>query len=114
MRGYRPLIQRDSSTHMYGLTVYLKNGLFFARGLSLENSADSYLCFRLALPYSVSYFFFLYRSSSSSLCTIFDSILSDIEEVLLVNPSANVFVFGDFTVYHKAWEKSELPFLRNF
>ena len=114
MRGCRPLIQKDSSTHMHGLTVYVKNGLSFARGLSLENSADSYLCFRLALAYSVSYFFFFFLSSSSSLCTIFDSILSDIEEVLLVNPSANVFVFGHFTVHHKAWEKSELPFLRNF
>ena len=33
-------------------------GLPFARDLSLENSADSYLCFRLALLHSVSYFFF--------------------------------------------------------
>ena len=40
--------------------------------MSLENSADSYLCFRLALLHSVSYFFFLYGSSSSSLCTVFD------------------------------------------
>ena len=32
---------------MHGLAVYVKEGLPFARGLSLENSADSYLCFRL-------------------------------------------------------------------
>ena len=69
----------------------------------LENSEDSYLCFRLALLHSVSYFFFLYRSPSSSLCTVFDSILSNIDEVFLINPSANVFVFGDFNVYHKDW-----------
>ena len=62
VRGYLPLIQKDSSTHMHGLTVYMKEGLPFARDLSLENSADSYLCFRLALLHSVSYFFFLYRS----------------------------------------------------
>ena len=56
-RAYLPLIQKDSSTHMHGLTVYVKEGLPFAQDLSLENSADSYLCFRLALLHSVSYFF---------------------------------------------------------
>ena len=68
VRGYLPLIQKDSSTHMHGLAVYVKEGLPFARDLSLENSVDSYLCFRLALLHSVSYFFFLYRSPSSALC----------------------------------------------
>ena len=58
-RGYLPLIQKDSSTHMHGLTVYVKEGLPFARNLSLENSVDCYLCFRLALLHSVSYLFFL-------------------------------------------------------
>ena len=62
-----------------------------------------FLCFRLALLHSVSYFFFLYRSPSSALCTVFDSISSNIDEVLSINPSANVFVFGDFNVHHKDW-----------
>ena len=47
--------------------------------------------------------FFLYRSLSSSLCTVSDSISSNIDEVLSINPSANVFVFGDFKVHHKDW-----------
>ena len=34
---------------------------------------------------------------------VFDSISSNIDEVLSINPSANVFVFGDFNVHHKAW-----------
>ena len=42
VRGYLLLIQKDSSTHMHGLTVHMKEGLPFARDLSLENSADSY------------------------------------------------------------------------
>ena len=88
---------------MHGLTVFVKEGLPFARDLSLENSADSFLCFRLALLHSVSYFFFLYQSPSLSLCTVFDSILSYIDEVPSINPSANVFVFGDFNVYDKDW-----------
>ena len=45
VRGYLPLIQKDSSTHMHGLTVYVKEGLPFAGNLSLENFADSSLCF---------------------------------------------------------------------
>ena len=45
VRGYLPLIQKDSITHMYGLAVYVKEGLPFALDLSLENSGDSYLCF---------------------------------------------------------------------
>ena len=97
------MIRKDSSTHMHGLAVYVKEGLPFARDLSLEGSADSYLCFRLTLLHSVSYFFFLYRSPSSSLCTVFDSISSNIDELLSINPSANVFVLGDFNVHHKDW-----------
>ena len=89
--GYLPLIRKDSSTHMHSLAVYVKEGLPFAQDLSLENSADSYLCFRLALLHSVSYFFFLYRSPSSSLCTVFYSISSNIDQVLSINPSANVW-----------------------
>ena len=99
VRGYLPLIRKDSSTHMHDLAVYQKEGLPFARDVSLENSANSYLCFRLALLHSVSYFFFLYRSPSSSLCTVFDSVSSNIDEVLSINPSANVFVFGDVNVH---------------
>ena len=102
MRGYLPLTQKDSSTHMQGLAVYVKNGLSFALLLSLENSADSHLCFQLALLHSVSYFFFVYQSLYLSLCTVFDSISSNIDEVLSINPSA-VFVFGDFNVHHKDW-----------
>ena len=64
---------------------------------------DSYLCFRLSLLRSVSYFFFLYRSPSSSLCTVFDAISSNIDEVLSINPSTNVFVFREFNVHHKDW-----------
>ena len=51
---------------------------------------------------SVSYFFFLYQSPSSSLCSVFDSISSNIDEVLSINPST-VFDFGDFNFHHKNW-----------
>ena len=103
VKGYLPLIRKDSNTHMHGLVVYVKEELSFAWGLSLVNSADSYLCFRLALLHSLSYFFFLFQSPSLSLCTVFDSISSNIDKVLSINPSANVFVFGDLNVHHKDW-----------
>ena len=47
--GYLPLIQKNSTTLLHGLAVYVKERLPFAQDLSLENSADSYLCFLLAL-----------------------------------------------------------------
>ena len=100
MRGYLPLLGKDSNTHMHGLTVFVKEGLPFAWDLSLDRSLDSYLCFQLTLLHSASSFFFLYQSPSLSLCTVFYSISSNIEEVLSINPSA-VFVFGDFNVHHK-------------
>ena len=59
-----------------------------------------FLFFWLALLHSVSYLFLLYWSPSSSLCTVFDSISSNIGEVVSINPSANVFVFGD---HQKDW-----------
>ena len=63
-RGYLPLIRKNSSTHMHGLAVYVKEGLPFARDLSLENSADSYLfstCFTSlsVLLFPLSIFFFI-------------------------------------------------------
>ena len=70
---------------MYGLAVYVKEGLPFAWDLSLENSADSaadsYLCFQLVV----------------------DSISSSIKEAFLIHSSANVFVFGDFIFHQKDW-----------
>ena len=42
---------------------------------------------------------FSYQSPSSSLCKGFDANSSNINEVFLINPSANVFVFGDFNVH---------------
>ena len=103
VRSYLPLIQKDSSAHMHGLEVYVKEGIPFVWELSPEKSVNCYLCFRLALLHSMSYFFFLYRSPFLSLCTVSDSILSNIDEVLSINPSANVFLFQDFNTHPKDW-----------
>ena len=39
--GYLPLIQGNSTTHVYGLVVHVKIGLPFARDLPLENFASA-------------------------------------------------------------------------
>ena len=99
VRDYILLIWKDSSTHMHGLAVYVKEGLPFARDLSLENSADSYVLHWLYFiqcltffPLSITLFIFAHG---------FYSISSNIDEILLIKPSANVFVFGGFNVHHK-------------
>ena len=92
VRGYLSLTRKDSSTHKHCLAASFCTGL-------ISRKRD--LRFRLVLLQSMSYFFFLYRSSSSSLCTVFDYISPNIDEVLVANPSANVFAFGDFNDHHK-------------
>ena len=58
---YFPLIRKDSTTHMHGLVVYVKEGLPFTGDLTLQNSADSYLRFRLTLLHSFSFINHLLR-----------------------------------------------------
>ena len=41
VRGYLPLIRKESTTYMYDLEVYMEEGLLFAQVLSIENSVDS-------------------------------------------------------------------------
>ena len=35
--------------------------------------------------------------------TVFDSISSNVGEILLINQFANAFLFGDFNIHHKNW-----------
>ena len=51
----------------------------------------------------MSYFFFLCWLPFSALCTVFGSFSSNMDEVLSINPSADVFVFGDFYFHHGDW-----------
>ena len=74
----------------------------FLSGLISTKLCRFLLMFSTGFTLLMSYFFFLYESPSWSLCTVFDSISSNIDEVHSVN-SAAVFVFGDFNVHHKNW-----------
>ena len=102
------------SISLWGLSSFNSNRFCysFTRSSSLSEGRASFctefICrklyrFRLDLLHSLSFFFFLCWSPSSSLCIIFDAILSNIDEVLSINPSANKFVFVDFNIHHKDW-----------
>ena len=68
VRGYLPLIRKDSSTHIHDPTVYVKEGLPFAQDLSLENFAVSNffligftsLSVLLLFPLSITFFLFVH------------------------------------------------------
>ena len=95
--------------HSYAWSCKLcEGGLPFARDLSLENSVDSYWCFRLALLQLVSYFIFRYWSPSLSLCTIFYTISFNTDELLSINPSA-VFAFKDCLTYSGGTDRPDEP-----
>ena len=101
-RGYLPLVQKDSVAHMHVLAVYVKEGLIFAWHLFLENSVHSYSCFQLVLLSAL--LRFCLSSIFLSLCSLFNDLIPcNINEVLSMNPSANAFVFGDFSIYHNNW-----------
>ena len=100
VKVFCPLILKDCATHMHDLAVYLKEGLPFAQDLSLKNSGFTSLDW---LYFTQCLTSFSYLSPSLSLCTVFDTIWSNIDDVLLIDPSANVLVFGDFNAHHKVW-----------
>ena len=88
---------------MHDVAVYAKEGLPFASDFfSIWNlwKTLQILTYVFNWLYSVSYFpsidIFIFVHS-------FDYVSSKIEEVLSINPSANVFVFEDINVYHKDW-----------
>ena len=81
----------------------------FAQDLSLEKSADSYVYFKMTLLYVESYFFSLSQSPSLPLCLASDAISCNIDEVLSISPSANVFVFAWYEEVPPIIEGSKAP-----
>ena len=86
---------------MNGLAIYVKGGLPFARDIPLENcgfllifsTGFTSLSVLLLFPPSITFVVFMHG--------FFYSISSNIDEVLSINPSADVFALGDFNVHHK-------------
>ena len=80
VRSYLPWIRKDSVTCIK------------------ESSDNSWLDL---LPFGV--FFLLLCWTPSSLCMLLDAISSKRDEGLIINLSANIFVFGEFNIHHEDW-----------
>ena len=74
------LMRKDSVTHMHGLAVNMIEVLPFAQDVLLP----------LLIPFL-------------NFIQVFTAISSNIDEVLSINPSANMFFFRDFNIQHKDW-----------
>ena len=83
-------------SEMILLLIYLVLQFMWRKGFLLHGIFCRFLYFWLALLHSLSHYSFVYQLPCLSLCTDFYSVSSNIDEVLSINLSANVFVFGDF------------------
>ena len=103
VKYYLPLIQKNSTTQYAWSCSLCEGRTYFCMGLISRKFCRFLLVFDWLYFTQVSYFFFHYQRLSASLYTVLDSISCNIDEVLSKNPSANVFVFGDFNDHHKDW-----------
>ena len=64
VRVYLPLIRKDSSSHMHGLAVYVKEGLPFSQDLSLQIlmfiTVFTSLSVLLLFPLSITFYVFVH------------------------------------------------------
>ena len=67
----------------------------------LQRTLCILIYFQLALLHYLTSF--SYMDHLLHLYAVFDAISSNIDEVLLINSSANAFVFGEFNAHYKDW-----------
>ena len=103
VRVHNPLIQKDSATHKHNIPVWK---IIWEKEFLLHGTFSRKLCGFLHV------FYWLYFNQClTSFSSIDDLRLSArflilfylTDEVLSINPIANVFVFRDFSVHHKDW-----------
>ena len=73
VRGYLPSIRKDSTTHMHGLTVYVKERHPFAQDFSLENmflTGLTSLSFLLLFLLTITLFVFMHGFSANDFLSI--------------------------------------------
>ena len=63
----------------------------------------SLICFRLALLHYTTFIFFFYHSPSSSSCSVVEAVSSNIDKALILQPSANIIICGDFNTHYTEW-----------
>ena len=95
VRGHLPLIRKDSS-YMHGLAACVNKELLLHGIISWKPCGFLLMFFVSFTSLSV---FLLFSLSVA----VFNSNSSNTDEVFSINPSANVFVFGNFGSHHKDW-----------
>ena len=97
LRGYFPLTQTDYYSYTWSCSLCIKGNWFCTWLISkkLRVFLHSYLA-AVLLP-------FLILITVFFVSMVFDAISSNIDEVLSINPSANIFVFRDYRIHHKYW-----------
>ena len=91
--GYLPLIWKD----------YAEGGTSFCKELISRKLYGFLLVFDWLYFIQCLNFFSSIENLLHLYSTVFDAISSTTDEILSINPFANVFVFRDFTVHHKNW-----------
>ena len=86
---------------MHILGAYVRCNLPVARDLTLEDSNESFICFRLALLHSTTYLFFLYQSPTPSYSVV-EAVSSNIDKARGIQP-ADIIVCGDFNARNPDW-----------
>ena len=99
VRGYLP--KEFCYSYAWSCSLYEGRVFFFCTGLIFRKNYRFQHIFSTGFTSFSSYFFFLNQSPSMSLCMVFDAISCSINKVVSINPSVNVFVFGDINVRHK-------------
>ena len=101
VRSYLPLIRKDSLTN--SLAIYMTDRLPVCMGLICRKLCGFLFKFLIAFTSFRVLLLFLYQSSFSSLCKVFYAISSNTDKILSINPSADVFVFGDSAIHFMGW-----------
>ena len=99
VRVYLSLIQKNYFVHTWSCSL-CEIRTSFCMGL-ISRKLFRFVCFGLDLLHSVPYFFSLYWSPSSSLCTVFEAASSNVDEVISINLFAKFFFLKIFISYFK-------------
>ena len=86
---------------MHSLGVYVKSNLLIA-GETIIEDENKYCVFVSLYILLYIFIFFLYRSPSSS-CFVFKAVSSNIDQALILQPSANIMVCSDFNAHNTEW-----------
>ena len=92
--GYLPIHRKDAM-HMHSLGVYV------ARETILEDEKSLVFC--LANLHSATFIFFLYCLPSSSSSSVVEAVSSNKDMALILQPSANIMVCGNFNAHNTWW-----------